>query len=148
VADTLRAQEARLPSTPARELLAAMLADREHDREAGGTGRFERGRFLDSLPPELHGLAVALYAERGPDPAELEDARVRIGVDQCLLAMEADRIEEEIRFNAGELTEAQAAADSAAVARLLETQRNLNEARRSLDRRRQETSLLAPGGHR
>ncbi len=148
VADTLRAQEARLPSTPARELLAAMLADRERDREAGGSGRFERGRFLDSLPPELHGLAVALYAERGPDPAELDEARVRIGVDQCLLAMEADRIEEEIRFNAGELTEAQAAADSAAVARLLETQRNLNEARRSLDRRRQETSLLAPGGHR
>jgi DNA primase len=148
VADTLRAQEARLPSTPARELLASMLADRERDREAGGPGRFERGRFLESLAPELHGLAIALYAERGPDPSELDDARVRIGVDQCLLAMEADRLEDEIRFNAGELTEAHAAADAAAEARLLETQRNLNEARRSLDRRRQETSLLASGGHR
>jgi DNA primase len=148
VADTLRAQEARLPSTPARELLAAMLADRERDREGGGSGRFERSRFLDSLAPELHGLAIALYAERGPDPNELDDVRVRIGVDQCLLAMEADRLEDEIRFNAGELTEAQAAADTAAVARLLETQRHLNEARRSLDRRRQETSLLASGGHR
>ena len=68
VADALRAQEARLPSTPARELLAAMLADRERDREAGGSGKFERGRFLESLAPELHGLAIALYAERGPDP--------------------------------------------------------------------------------
>jgi hypothetical protein len=78
-------------------------------------------------------------------------------VDQCLLALEADRLEDEIRFNAGELAEAHAAADTPAVARLLEIQRNLNEARRSLDRRRQDTSLLASsapalpgrsGGHR
>ena len=126
-----------------------MLADRETDREAGGPGKFERGRFLETLPPELHGLAIALYAERGPDPNDLSGDRVRIGVDQCLLALEADRLEEEIRFNASELTEAHAAGDSPEVARLLEVQRNLNEARRSLDRRRQDTSLLASaGGHR
>jgi DNA primase catalytic core len=149
VADTLAAQNLQLPSTPARELLAAMIADRERDREAGGTGRFERGRFIDALDQELHGLVVALYAERGPDPNELAGDRVRIGVDQCLLALEADRLEDEIRFNAGELVEAQAAADAQAVARLLELQRNLNEARRSLDRRKQDTSLLASaGGHR
>ena len=149
VADTLAAQNLQLPSTPARELLAAMIADRDGDREAGGTGRFERGRFLDALDQELHGLVVALYAERGPDPNELAGDRVRIGVDQCLLALEADRLEDEIRFNAGELVEAQAAADAQAVARLLELQRNLNETRRSLDRRKQDTSLLASaGGHR
>ena len=143
VADMLRAEGAQLPSTPARELLAAILADRELDRKAGGSGSFERMRFLDALPLELHGLAIALYAERGPDPNDLASDRVRIGVDQCLLALEADRLEDEIRFNAGELAEAQAAADSLTVARLLEIQRNLNEARRSLDRRRQDTSLLA-----
>jgi DNA primase len=149
VADTLAAQNLQLPSTPARELLAAMIVDRDRDREAGGTGRFERGRFIDSLDQELHGLVVALYAERGPDPNDLAGDRVRIGVDQCLLALEADRLEDEIRFNAGELVEAQAAADSREVARLLELQRNLNEARRSLDRRKQDTSLLASaGGHR
>jgi hypothetical protein len=149
VAETLAAQNIQLPSTPARELLAAMLADRDRDREAGGTGRFERSRFLDALDSELHGLAIALYAERGPDPNELAGDRVRIGVDQCLLALEADRLEEEIRFNGGELVEAQAASDSDAVARLQETQRHLFEARRSLDRRRQDTSLLASaGGHR
>ena len=149
VAETLAAQNLQLPSTPARELLAAMIVDRERDREGGGPGRFERGRFLQALDPELHGLAVALYADRGPDPNDLAGDRVRIGVDQCLLALEADRLEEEIRFNAGEIVEAQAAADSQAVARLLELQRNLNEARRSLDRRRQDTSLLASaGGHR
>jgi DNA primase len=149
VAETLAAQNLQLPSTPARELLAAMLADRERDRDAGGTGRFERGRFLEALEPELHGLAIALYAERGPDPTDLAGDRVRVGVDQCLLALEADRLEEEIRFNAGELVEAQAAGDSQAVSALQETQRNLFEARRSLDRRKQDTSLLASaGGHR
>ncbi len=149
VAETLAAQNLQLPSTPARELLAAMLADREIDRDAGGSGKFERGRFLEALAPELHGLAIALYAERGPDPNDLAGDRVRIGVDQCLLALEADRLEEEIRFNGSELTEAQAIGDSGAVTQLQETQRDLFEARRSLDRRRQDTSLLASaGGHR
>jgi DNA primase len=149
VADTLKAEGAQLPSTPARELLAAMLADRELDREAGGSGSFERMRFLEALPLELHGLAIALYAERGPDPNDLAADRVRIGVDQCLLALEADRLEQEIAFNSGEQKEAEAAGDSQEVLRLAAIQRNLNEARRSLDRRREDTSLLASsGGHR
>ena len=149
VDETLRAQNARLPSTPGRELLAAMLADREHDREAGGTGSFERMRFLDSLPAELHGLAIALYAERGPDPNELSGDRVRIGVDQCLLALEADRLKEQIEFNRSEIVDAETAGDLESKARLLETNRNLNEALRSLGRRREDTSLLSSaGGHR
>jgi DNA primase len=149
VADTLRAQGAQLPSTPGRELLAAVLADRERDREAGGEGRFERLRFLDSLPSELHGLAIALYAERGPDPSELSGERVRTGVDQCLLALEADRLKEQIEFNHSEIVEAEAAGDLASKARLLDINRNLNEALRSLGRRREDTSLLSSaGGHR
>jgi DNA primase len=149
VADTLRAQGANLPSTPARELLAAMIADRERDREAGGTGRFERGRFLDALAPELHGLAIALYAERGPDPNELAAARVSIGVDQCLLALEADRIKAQMEYISTEIIEAEASGDSEAKARLLETNRNLYDALRSLGRRQHDTSILSSaGGHR
>jgi DNA primase len=149
VAETLAAQNLRLPSTPARELLAAMLADRERDTEAGGTGRFERGRYLESLDPELHGLAVALYAERGPDPNELAGDRVRIGVDQCLLALEAEGLEEELAFNSSSQVEAEAAGDTQEVHRLAALHRDLLEARRSLDRRKQDTSLLASaGGHR
>jgi DNA primase len=149
VADTLKAQNAQLPSTPARELLAAMLADREVDREAGGSGEFKRMRFLESLAPELHGLAIAVYAERGPDPNELDPRRVAVGVDQCLLALEADRLEQEIAFNSAEQKEAEAGGDTQEVLRLAAIQRNLNEARRSLDRRREDTSLLSSaGGHR
>ena len=149
VADTLKAQNLLLPSTPARELLTAMMADRERDREAGGTGRFERMRFLEALGPELHGLAVALFAERGPDPNDLAADRVRIGVDQCLLALEADRLKEQMEYVSIEIIEAEAAGDTEAKARLLATNRSLYEALKSLGRRRQDTSLLASaGGHR
>ena len=149
VADTLRAQNANLPSTPARELLAGMIADRERDREAGGPGSFERGRFLEALAPELHGLAIALYAERGPDPNELAAARVSIGVDQCLLALEEDRIRAELEYTHMELLEAEASGDREARARLLDINRNLKESLRSLGRRRDDTTILSSaGGHR
>jgi len=149
VADTLKAEGAQLPSTPARELLAAMLADRERDRDAGGTGRFERMRFLDSLDPELHGLAIALYAERGPDPVELDTDHVRNGVDQCLLALNEDRLEQEITFIAAELAEAQAAGDREEVFRLLDRQRILTQSQGVLHRRRDMvTNLASVGGHR
>jgi hypothetical protein len=149
VADTLRAERSSLPSTPARELFVAMLADRDKDREAGGPGRFERGRFLESLPAELHGLAIALYAERGPDPNDLAGDRVRIGVDQCLLALEADRLKAQMEYISAEIIEAEAAGDGVAKAALLETNRNLYEALKSLGRRREDSSLLtSAGGHR
>jgi len=149
VADTLRAQNAQLPSTPARELLTAMLADRERDREAGGTGRFERMRFLESLPLELNGLAIAVYAERGPDPNELAGDSVRIAVDQCLLAMEGDRLRAQLEFTHMELLDAEAAGDREARLRFQELNRELNNALRSLGRRRHDTSnLSSAGGHR
>ena len=73
-----RAQDRSCPARPARELLAAMLADRERDRDAGGTGSFERGRFLEALDPgDCTAWPIALYAERGPDPNELAADRVR-----------------------------------------------------------------------
>ena len=150
VADTLKAEGAQLPSTPARELLSAMLADRERDRGGGGPGRFERMRFLEALDPELHGLAIALYADRGPnDPTTLDFDHVRNGVDQCLLSLKRDRLTEAIDFNSAELTEAQVDGDRDLVAELLAVQRNLNEARNSLDRRREAVSnLTTAGGHR
>ncbi len=148
VAQALEQACTQLPSTPARELLAAMLADRARDREAGGAGKFERVRFLDSLPPELHGLAIALYADRGPDPNELDDRHVSKGVDDCLDRLEADRIKAEIEYTRAEIAEAAASGDRETRDRLLEEERHLHEALGSLDRRRQQRSLLATGGTR
>ena len=70
-------------------------------------------------------------------------------MDQCLLALEADRLKAQIEYISAEITEAEAAGDSVAKAQLLETNRSLYEALKSLGRRRHDTSLLASaGGHR
>jgi DNA primase len=146
VEQTLASRNAQLPSTPARELFAAMLADRQNDRETGGSGQFQRMRFLGALPTELQGLAIALYALRGP---ELDPARADRGVDQCLLALEASQLEEEIEFNASEQKEAEAIGDRSRVAELAQLERELHQARNEIKRRREAVSNLATtGGHR
>ena len=147
---TLAAQKAQLPSTPARELLAAMIADRERDREAGGTGPLR----ADAVP----GLARRRSCTAWRSPFTRSAARTRtnwtrdrvgIGVDQCLLALEADRLKAQMEYISAEIIEAESAGDAESKARLLETNRNLYEALKSLGRRRQDTSLLASaGGHR
>ncbi len=143
VADHLREAGLQLPGTPARELLTAMLADRERDREAGGPGRFERGRFLEALDPETKALALALYAFRGPDPAELDSVRVAYGLGQCLWQLEHDANVDAMSYTRAEIVEAERLGDGTRVDLLLEEQRRLHDARRSLDRRRDDASLLA-----
>jgi DNA primase len=146
----LTAQGAKLPSAVAWELLAAMVADREGDPVAGGPRRFERGRFLDSLPDELRSLAIALYASREPnDPTELDVDHVRNGIDQCLLDLEEARLEEGIDYYAGALIEAESIGDRSEAVRLLEIQRELTQAKGRIQRRRDEvTNLASAGGHR
>ncbi len=167
VADRLAPED--LPSTIARELYRAMAADRardtaaratdparatEHARDPDAPGRFERGRFLEALDPESRALAIALYARRGPIPGldgpsvpgvdvSIDLALVDQGVDQCLLRLERDRLEEARAFTRGELAEAELQGDADAIARLMSQERTLNEARRSLDRRIEQSSLLA-----
>ena len=150
VAESLAALHSQLPSTPARELLVAMMADRERDLEAGGAGRFERMRFLEALDPELHGLAIALYADRRPDPNELEHSDwISKAVDDFLRHFQADRLKEQMDFNHSEIAEAEAAGDMESKARLLDANRQLNEALKSLGRQRHDTSLFSSaGGHR
>jgi DNA primase len=143
VEETLASRNAQLPSTPARELFAAMLADRQRDRETGGSGQFERMRFLGALPAELQGLAIALYALRAP---ELDPARANRGVDQCLLALQASQLEEEIEFNASEQKEAEAIGDRSRVAELAQLERELHQARNEIKRRREAVSNLATAG--
>ena len=107
-------------------------------------------RFLEALPLELHGLAVAVYADRDPnDPTTLDGDDVSNGVDQCLLSLEAERLEAEIEFNASEQREAEAAGDLERIAHLGRLQRDLHQARGLLHRRREAVSNLASaGGHR
>jgi len=151
VADQLTAE--MLPSELARTLWRAMLADRAVDAIArrSDEGRFERGRFLDSLDDEARALAIALYASRGPipglgdgpDEGVLDLALVDQGVDQCLLRLELDRLDEQGEYTRGELADAEQRGDADAIARSMDDERRLNEARRSLHRRIDQSSLLA-----
>ncbi|MEI8334852.1 MAG: hypothetical protein WCH74_13530, partial [Chloroflexota bacterium] len=151
VADQLAPE--MLFSELARTLWRAMLADREVDAAARGTaeGRFERGRFLDALDDEARALAIALYASRGPipglgdgpDEGALDLALVDQGVDQCLLRLELDRLDEQGEYTRGELADAEQRDDADAIARSMDDERRLNEARRSLHRRIDQSSLLA-----
>jgi hypothetical protein len=117
---------------------------------AGEPGRFERGRFLDSLDEESRALAIALYASRAPIPGvgdgeggvvdlELVDQ----GVEQCILRLELDGLEEQGTWTRGELADAELRGDADAIARLMDDERRLNEARLSLHRRIEQASLLA-----
>ncbi len=124
-----------LPSTVARELYSAIVAEFE-------TGHFERGRMLDALDPETRALAIALYAHRGPDPSRLSQARLTYAVDKCLLTLEADRLEEQGTWNQAEQADAERRGDADEIRRLLDEERQINEARRSLDRRIEQTHLL------
>ena len=179
VSDLLRPEE--LPSTVARELYRAILANRQAgaggeadadgrassghterggsgngsaaspeggaaggggDADAQAVGRFDRGRLLAALDPETRALAIGLYALDRPDPRSLPDQRVLYFVDKCLLTLEADRLEERSAWNQAEQADAELRVDHAAMARILAEERQINEARRSLDRRIEQTRLL------
>ena len=126
---------ADLPSTVARELYGAIVAEFQ-------TGSFERGRMLDAVDPETRALAIALYAHRGPDPSRLSSARLTYAIDKCLLTLEADRLEERGTWNQAEQADAERRGDADEIRRLLDEERQINEARRSLDRRIEQTHLL------
>ena len=131
-----------LPSTVARELYRGLLGSR--DLPVGdGPRPFERGRFLDALDSETRALAIALYARPGPDPSHLPSERIAYAIDKCLLTLEGDRLEEAIAYNLAEQADAERRGDHDAMGRLLDQERQYNEARRSLDRRGEQTSLLA-----
>lgn len=131
-----------LPSTQARELFRAVAEMRAPD-DAGIRGAFDRTRFLDGLDEESRGLALAIYAKEGPDPGSLSEGRIAYAIENCLLALEADRLEARSQFNQAEQAEAERVGDREAIARLLAQEREINEERRSLDRRREQARLLA-----
>jgi hypothetical protein len=106
--------------------------------------------MLDALDPETRALAIALYAHRGPDPSRLSTARLTYAIDKCLLTLEADRLEERGTWNQAEQADAERRGDADEIQRLLDEERQINEARRSLDRRIEQTHLLtrpAVAGH-
>jgi DNA primase len=132
----------QLPSALARELFRAIVVAREPS-EAGIVPAWDRDAFLAALDEESYALALALYARRGPDPSALPAERLAYLVNNALLDLEADRIRERSDFNRAAQADAERRADRQAIAALLAQEREINEERRSLDRRREQARLLA-----
>ena len=133
VVDELQADQ--LPSTVARELYRAILDQRAPD-EDGVHPAFNWEGLLLALDPEVRGLAQALAAVDRPRPEARELERLLIDIEQIRLRDRND-------YNESALAEAERESDSDAINRLMLEKIQINEARLSLDRRRDQTRLLA-----
>lgn len=131
-----------LPSTLARELYRAIVLQRAPD-DHGVAGGWDRDRLLAGLDEETRALALAIYARPGPDPAALSSVRIEYEIQNLLLDLEADRIEERNQYNLSEQADAERIGDQALMQRLLNQHRQINEERRSLDRRREQARLFS-----
>ena len=125
----------QLPSTVARELFRAVVFQRAPN-DQGVHPPFDRDGLMLGLDPETRELAQALYAVGGPVPEARE-------VDALLIDIEIDRVRQQSDYNESALLEAERDGDADAIARLMAQGRQINEARLSLDRRRDQTRLLA-----
>lgn len=130
-----------LPSTPARELWAAVLAVR-------AAGPYTSEAVYARLDPETQALMAALLGGTGVSAVAGGTGRTDAGlaeqgIEQCLLRLELDRLEERDRFTRVELAEAERAGDRAAIDRFMTEISHHNENRRALDRRLEQASLLA-----
>jgi DNA primase len=140
VADELAPDQ--LPSALARELFRALVLAREAS-DAGVVPRWDRDAFLAGLDEETYALALALYARRGPDPTSLPAERLAYLVTNSLLDLEAERIRERSDFNRAAQADAERRGERELITSLLAQERELNEERRSLDRRREQARLLS-----
>jgi DNA primase len=132
----------RLPSTLARELYRAMVLQRAPN-DQGVHPPFDSAALLLAVDDETASLARALYAKPGPEPRTLSGRQLAYEVTRLLLELEDDQLRERSDYNEAATAEAERANDSASIERLLQERRQINEARRSLDRRRDETRMLA-----
>jgi DNA primase len=132
----------QLPSTVARELFRAIVFQRESD-DQGIHPPFDGAALLLTVDDETAALARALYAKPGPDPRTLDAGQLHYEVTRLLLELEDTLLRERSDYNEAAQGEAERAGDRDAIDRLMNERRQINEARRSLDRRREETRLLA-----
>jgi hypothetical protein len=126
----------RLPSTLARELYRALVLTRAPD-DHGVHPPFDLAAFVNGIPDdEVRSLAQAVMAVEKPQPEARE-------VGRLLLDMELGQLRERSDFLEAAFAEAERAGDIEGIERLQLEIRLVNETRRSIDRRREDTRLLA-----
>jgi DNA primase len=125
----------RLPSTVARELYRAIVLQRAPGDE-GNRPPFDLVALVAALDPEIRALAQALIAVDRPRPEARE-------IERLLIDIELIRLRDRNDYNESALAEAERADDGPAIERLMLEKILINEARLSLDRRREQGRLLA-----
>jgi DNA primase len=131
-----------LPSTVARELFGAIALQRAPN-DQGVHPPFDSAALIAALDDETAALARALYALDGPSSRDLQQSDVDYEIERLLLDLEEDQLSQRTEFTQEALGEAEREADRPAIDRLLLDLRQLNEMRRSLDRRRDQTRYFA-----
>lgn len=132
----------QLPSTVARELFRAIVLQRAPNDD-GIHPPFRWAELLLTLDDETAALARALVAKPGPDPRTLAAAELDYEVARLIIELEDDQLRERSDYNEAAQGEAERAADREQIERLMLERRQINEMRLSLDRRRDQTRLLA-----
>ena len=132
----------QLPSTVARELFRAIVLQRAPD-DQGIHPPFDGAALLLSVDDETAALARALYAKPGPDARGLDPAHLDYEITRLLLELEDDQLRDRSDYNEAAQGEAERAGDREEIGRLMRERQLINEMRLSLDRRRDQTRLLA-----
>ena len=132
----------RLPSQVARELYRAIVLARARD-DHGVRPPYVLTAILDGLDEESRALGQALVSRPGPNPRELSDHSLGYEIERLTLELDDADWQERAAWNRDAMGEAERDNDRESIDRLSTERRLLNEQRRSLDRRRDQTRLLA-----
>jgi len=103
---------------------------------------FSLATVLDGLDEGSRALGQALISRPGPNPRDLGDRSLAYEIERLLLELDDIEWQERSGFNRDSTAEAERDGDADSVERLMLERRLLNEQRRSLDRRRDQTRLL------
>ncbi len=134
----------QLPSTVARELFRAVVLAREPN-DAGVHPPFSLTALVQSLDPETAALAQAVIARRDPNPRDLSEADLTYELERLTIDLEERSLDERADYIASALAEAEQSADRDSIDQLLRESQAMNEQRKSLHRRRDQTRLLTRG---
>jgi DNA primase len=132
----------QLPSTVARELFRAVVLAREPNDE-GVHPPFSLSALVQGLDPETAALAQAVIARRDPNPRELTDSELAYELERLTIDLEERSLDERADYIASALAEAEQSADRDSIDQLLRENQAMNEQRKSLHFRRDQTRLLS-----
>jgi DNA primase len=131
----------QLPNTVARELFRAIVLAREPNDE-GIHPPFSLTALIQGLDPETAALAQAIVARQSPDSHALSTQELAYEVERLVIDLEERALDERQDFTQDGLAEAEQANDMATASQLLHEIQAINEQRKSLHRRRDQTRLL------